>query len=270
MFKIALLDDYQHLARRYADRSQVESWAEVTVFDHHLGSVDEAAEALEPFDAVCHIRERMAMPRELIERLPRLRFIGVSGRYHRTLDIDAAMERGITVSHTSSSKSGHGTSELAWSLIHALARHIPYEAEKMRHGGWQDTVGIQLWRRTLGLIHLEGDIGEHGRTDDLTGARPAGHDRRAAVHRRRYPRLDPPRVLLADDRADGGSLQVRVAGRESRLYRGESIDDLIDDGVFHVQALDGGTDLTGRAERRVGAQGDSALHVGVRADDRAR
>jgi D-3-phosphoglycerate dehydrogenase len=154
MFKIALLDDYQHLARRYADWSGVESWAEVTAFDRHLGTVAEAAETLAPFDAVCHIRERMAMPRELIEQLPRLKFIGVSGRYHRTLDIEAALERGITVSHTSSSKSGHGTSELAWSLIHALARHIPYEAGKMRHGGWQDSVGIQLWRRTLGLVGL--------------------------------------------------------------------------------------------------------------------
>lgn len=154
MLKIALLDDYQHLSQTYADWSEVKKFAEITVFDRPLRVPDEAAEVLAPFDVVCHIRERMPMPRELIERLPNLKFIGVSGRYHRTLDAGAAVERGIVVSHTGLGKSGRGTSELAWSLIHALARHIPYETNKMKSGGWQDSVGIQLYGRTLGLIGL--------------------------------------------------------------------------------------------------------------------
>ena len=46
--RIAVLDDYQQLARRLADWSEVERRASVTVFDRHL-SQQEAARALDAF-----------------------------------------------------------------------------------------------------------------------------------------------------------------------------------------------------------------------------
>lgn len=77
--RIAVLDDYLRVARTLADWSAVEQRAQVTVFDRHL-CAEEAAQALAPFDAICHLRERMAMPRSLIERLPRLKFMVVTGQ----------------------------------------------------------------------------------------------------------------------------------------------------------------------------------------------
>jgi phosphoglycerate dehydrogenase-like enzyme len=49
---------------------------------------------------------------------------------------------------------GNATAELTWGLIFAVARHIPQEAQRMRSGGCQTTVGITLMGRTLGLLAL--------------------------------------------------------------------------------------------------------------------
>jgi phosphoglycerate dehydrogenase-like enzyme len=152
--RIAVLDDYQGLARTLADWSAVDARAQVTVFDRHLGA-ETAARALAPFDAVCHLRERMAMPRSLIEQLPQLRFIVITGPQHRTLDLAAATERGILVSSAPNGGEGQfATAELAWGLVLALARQIPQAAAAMKDGGWQRHCGQSLSGKTLGLIGL--------------------------------------------------------------------------------------------------------------------
>ena len=152
-FRIAVLDDYQRLALRVADWSALQRRADVVTFDRHL--TNDAVQELRDFDAVCHLRERMAFPRSLIEQLPRLKFITITGQRHRTLDEQACAERGIVVSFTPGSEQGRSaTSELAWGLILALARHIPAEVHRMKHHGWQTTCGQVLRGKTLGLVGL--------------------------------------------------------------------------------------------------------------------
>lgn len=153
--KIAVLDDYLHLSQQSADWSKLASTCEIKVFDRRLSVPDEAAEVLKPFDIISLVRERMPVPRALIERLPNLKMIGVTGMYNRTLDVAAAKERGIVVSHTElRAPYNKATYELAWGLIFSVARHIPYEANEMRQGGWQHTAGITMAGRTLGLLGL--------------------------------------------------------------------------------------------------------------------
>src|SRR4051812_44412414 len=107
MLKVAVLDDYQRVALGFADWSRVQAAAAVTIFDRNLGSVDEAAAALAEFDVICLIRERMPAPAALIERLPRLKLIVVTGAHNRTLDLAAAQARGIVVSHTRNAGTEH-------------------------------------------------------------------------------------------------------------------------------------------------------------------
>jgi phosphoglycerate dehydrogenase-like enzyme len=68
------------------------------------------------------------------------------------IDMDAARDLGITVSGTGIPV--HPTSELTWALILAVTRNIPMEDARMRGGGWQHTIGIELGGRTLGVIGL--------------------------------------------------------------------------------------------------------------------
>jgi len=152
--RIAILDDYQRVAMTMADWSALPPECDLVVFDRNLETEDEAARALADFDVVCLLRERMPMPRTLIERLPALRLIVVTGAHNRTLDLAAAKERGITVSHTRGGDSQYATPELAWGLILSLMRHIPQEHQRMREGGWQETVGTALHGQTLSILGL--------------------------------------------------------------------------------------------------------------------
>jgi phosphoglycerate dehydrogenase-like enzyme len=152
--KVAVLDDYQGVALSYADWSRVQAACDVTVFDRNLESVEAAATALADFDVICLMRERMPVPAALVERLPKLKLIAVTGAHNRTLDLVAATARGIAVSSTRNADTQYATSELTWALILAATRHIASEALNLRAGGWQQTVGSTLHGRTLGVLGL--------------------------------------------------------------------------------------------------------------------
>lgn len=160
--KVAILDDYSGVALKVADWSPVQNRAEITVFDRHL-SEDEAVDALQPFDVVCTLRERMAFPRTLIERLPNLKLITIVGRNLPNLDVAAASEHGILVAHSDFARPRFqslrdATPEFAWGLLIATVRNLAEEHRRMRGGEWQATVGMTLSGKTLGLIGL-GRIG---------------------------------------------------------------------------------------------------------------
>jgi hypothetical protein len=67
--RVAILDDYQNVALRMADWSGVTGRAELTVFTDHLAERDAVVERLLAFDVICVMRERTALPRDVIEAL---------------------------------------------------------------------------------------------------------------------------------------------------------------------------------------------------------
>src|SRR6202045_5449290 len=93
--KVAILDDYQNVALKMADWSAVASRAEISVFNDHLTDPAAIVERLLPFDVVCVMRERTALPRDVIERLPRLKLIAATGPRSSVIDMAAAEGRGI-------------------------------------------------------------------------------------------------------------------------------------------------------------------------------
>jgi phosphoglycerate dehydrogenase-like enzyme len=157
--KLAILDDYQHVALKMADWSALTRRCQIDVIDRPLQVPDEAARVLAPYDIVCMLRERTAAPRALLERLPNLKLLAITGLAHRTLDLAAATELGILVCHSSSHPGAHtGTPELAIGLMLAIIRRIPQEDRRTRQGLWQGSLGSQVHGRTLGIVGL-GKIG---------------------------------------------------------------------------------------------------------------
>lgn len=154
--QVAILDDYQSVALSTADWSRVTEKAELTVFTDHLSDADEVVARLEPFDAICVMRERTPLPRSIIERLPNLKLIASTGPGNASIDRDAADERDIRIVNTGYSSTP--TVELTWALIMASARNLADEAASVRAGGWQTSVGRELDGRTLGVLGL-GRIG---------------------------------------------------------------------------------------------------------------
>lgn len=155
MTRIAILDDYNNVALSMADWSAVQARCRVDVIDRALAVPEEAARVLAPYDVLCHLRERTAMPRVLIEALPNLKMMTITGSSHRTLDMTAASECGVLVcGAVDRPGGGHGTPELVFGLMLALARKIVREDHNIRAGRWQSTIGITLNGKTLGVLGL--------------------------------------------------------------------------------------------------------------------
>jgi phosphoglycerate dehydrogenase-like enzyme len=154
--KVAILDDYQNVALTMADWSRVESKAEVTVFTDHVSDPDAVVARLQPFDFLCVMRERTPLPRQILERLPRLKMIASTGPGNASIDQQAVRERNIHLTNTGYRSTP--TIELTWALILAVMRNLVGEASSVRAGGWQTSVGQELSGKVLGVLGL-GRIG---------------------------------------------------------------------------------------------------------------
>jgi D-3-phosphoglycerate dehydrogenase / 2-oxoglutarate reductase len=154
--KIAVLDDYQNAFRTLKCSPKL-SGHEVVVFTDTETDLGKLAEKLKDADAVVLTQQRSSFPRALIEKLPRLRLIGQTGRAATHVDLDACTERGIVVSAGGLGNSNN-TAELTWGLILAALRNIPLEVKRLKEGYWQSTLGTGIRGKTLG-IYAYGKIG---------------------------------------------------------------------------------------------------------------
>src|SRR6202051_2482391 len=113
-----------------ADWQSLRPAVEVNAFHVPFKSEDEAAEHLRDFEIVVAMRERTRFPRSLLERLSKLQLLITTGMRNASIDVKAAIERGIVVSGTGMLP--YPTMELCWGLILALARNIVGEDAGMR------------------------------------------------------------------------------------------------------------------------------------------
>jgi phosphoglycerate dehydrogenase-like enzyme len=157
MTRVAVLDDWQGVARRSANWRSLEARAEVVFFADAFSGEDAAAALLAGFEIVLTMRERTPLPASLIHRLPKLRMLGITGTRNASLDVAACTARGIAVCHTTSDGRGDtATAELALGLLIAAARAVPAADNAIRAGGFQAgvPVGVTLAGKTLGVIGL--------------------------------------------------------------------------------------------------------------------
>ncbi len=154
--RLAVLDDYQGVALDIVGWSRVPEVV-VVPFRDHVHEEDQLVARLVEFDAIMRIRERTALPRSVLERLPRLKLILATGmRNARSLDLQAADDLGITVCTTDALH--QTTVEVTWALILSLMRDLPRETASLRAGGWQVGLGRGLAGKTLGIVGL-GNMG---------------------------------------------------------------------------------------------------------------
>jgi len=155
--KVAILDDYQNVALQLADWSAVRRHAEITVFNDHLADPAAIVARLRPFEAVCVMRERTPLRREILQQLPNLKLIASTGPRNASIDTRAAADLGIAIAPTGYDATP--TIEFTWSLILAGMRCIDREAASLKAGGWQTSLGSNLRGKSLGVVGL-GNIGK--------------------------------------------------------------------------------------------------------------
>lgn len=112
---------------------------------------------LREFDVLVLIRERTALPRQLISKLPNLKLISQTGTVSGHIDVEAATAQGVVI--TEGVGDPTAPAELTWALIMAATRRIPQYAANLREGLWQtasinpelNTLGTVLKGKTLGI-----------------------------------------------------------------------------------------------------------------------
>jgi phosphoglycerate dehydrogenase-like enzyme len=157
MTKVAVLDDWQGVARSSTDWSPLIARTEVVFFEQAFNNEEDAVEKLADFEIVMSMRERTPLPGSLINRLPKLRMLGITGSLNLSLDTAACTARGVVVCNTVGGGIRESApAELALGLLLAAARAIPAADANMRTGRFQEGLpaGISLAGKTLGIIGL--------------------------------------------------------------------------------------------------------------------
>jgi phosphoglycerate dehydrogenase-like enzyme len=213
VMRVAVLDDYQEVADRYADWDALA--ADVTFFSDHLADHRALIDRLSGFDVIVAMRERTPFQRPLLELLPALRLLVTTGMRNASIDVKAAIDLGITVSGTNSP--GVATAELAFAMVLAMSRNLILEAGSVANGGWQQRVGRELRGSTLGVIglgRLGAEVARFGRAfgmDVLAWSQNLTSERAEEVG----ARLVTKGALLAE--SDFVSIHLRLSDRTRDL-----------------------------------------------------
>lgn len=136
-------------------------------FKHPL-TEDDLIELLKGVDGV--IAGSHPFTRRVLYSADKLKVISRTGVGFDTIDLEAATERGITVTTTPEANS-ESVADFAMGLLLSLARQIPQGDKDVRSGRWMPIMGADVYGKALGIIGL-GKIGKRlakrGRGFDMT------------------------------------------------------------------------------------------------------
>ena len=156
MIKVAVLDDYQNIFKEIVDIERFKDKYNFKIFNEAFNDENEAIVALEEFEALFIMRERTPITKNLLDNLPKLKYIMTSGMRNNSIDLEVTKKRGIVVCGTEINS--NPTAEITWALILGLLRNAKQEIDNMFQGYWQNTIGFELKGKRIGLIGL-GKIG---------------------------------------------------------------------------------------------------------------
>ncbi|TXI16426.1 MAG: D-2-hydroxyacid dehydrogenase family protein [Roseateles sp.] len=157
---VIILDDYQDAVRKLHCAAKLEH-LNVKVFTNTVKGIGQLSIRLREAEVIVAIRERTTFPRQLLEKLPKLKLIAQTGRMGSHIDIEACTRLGIAVAEGSGSP--YAPAELTWALIMAAMRRLPQYIGNLKHGAWQQAglkaasmppnfgVGVLLRGKTLGI-----------------------------------------------------------------------------------------------------------------------
>ena len=157
---IVILDDYQDAVRKLDCAAKLEALP-AKVYTNTVKGLAQLSVRLKDADIIVLNRDRTALNRALIEKLPRLKLIAQTGRVGPHIDLAACTERGVAVAEGVSSPVA--PAELTWALIMAATRRLPQYIGNLKHGAWQQAglkaasmptnfgLGTTLRGKTLGV-----------------------------------------------------------------------------------------------------------------------
>ncbi|HEX3139973.1 MAG TPA: D-2-hydroxyacid dehydrogenase family protein [Rhizobacter sp.] len=165
---IIILDDYQDAVRKLKCATRLEH-LNAKVFTNTVKGIGQLSVRLRDAEVLVLIRERTHFPRQLLEKLPKLKLLAQTGRAGSHIDIETCTRLGIAVAEGVGSPVA--PAELTWALIMASMRRLPQYVGNLKHGAWQQSglkaasmpanfgIGMVLKGKTLGIWGY-GRVGE--------------------------------------------------------------------------------------------------------------
>lgn len=159
--KIVILDGYT-LNPGDLSWDEIKKLGECAIYDRTPPEkiVDRAAKATAIFT------NKVVIDKEIIKRLPELKFIGVLATGYNVVDLKAAAEAGILVANIPAYSTA-SVAQMVFSHILHIAQNISQHADSARNGDWANSIDftyhltpqIELAGKTLGIIGF-GQIGQ--------------------------------------------------------------------------------------------------------------
>lgn len=117
-------------------------------------------------DADVLLINKIQMTREVIEQLPRLRYIGELATGYNNIDLTAASDHGIVVTNIPAYSTA-SVAQHVFALLLAVANRVEHYADEVRRGQWGrcpdfcywDTPLLELAGKTFGIVGY-GNIGQ--------------------------------------------------------------------------------------------------------------
>ena len=137
------------------------------------------------------VRSETRITADIIAAAPLLKVVGRAGVGVDNVDVEAATEHGVIVMNTPSGNT-IATAELTFTHLLCGARPVPQAAASMRDGKWDRKAfsGIELFRKTLGIIGLGRIGGEVARRAQAFGMRVVAFDPYLAPSRAKGMQID--------------------------------------------------------------------------------
>ena len=157
---IIILDDYQDAVRKLKCAGVMEQ-LNAKVFTNTVKGIGQLSVRLRDAEVLVPIRERTQFPKQLLEKLPKLKLISQTGKIGSHVDVETCTRLGIAVAEGVGSPVA--PAELTWALIMAAMRRLPQYIGNLKHGAWQQSglkaasmpanfgLGMVLDGKTLGI-----------------------------------------------------------------------------------------------------------------------
>lgn len=129
--------------------SPLEKFGQVAVFPRTEASL--VAERIGDSDAI--LLNKINITEEILDKCPKLKYIGVQATGYNVIDLEACKRHNITVTNVPSYSTA-GVAQLVFAFISEFACHTQFHSDSVMSGDWTNCPDFCYWK--VPLIELEG------------------------------------------------------------------------------------------------------------------
>ena len=146
------------------------------VIEAYGSSPEKVLELVKDVHAIA-VRSETKITAEVFKAAPNLKVVGRAGVGVDNVDVEAATNHGVVVMNTPAGNT-IATAELTFTHILCGARPVPQAAASMKSGQWdrKSFSGIELFKKTLGIVGLGRIGGEVAKRAQAFGMRVLAYD----------------------------------------------------------------------------------------------